>query len=233
MSQENKKDDVKDTSKPEAKPEDQHVGVNIEVQLNGFNGDQPIRAKIDTGAQASSLHGSDIDVSTDDVGGASTVRFTYGEFKYNMPVVSFQAITSSDGGTTNRPVVRIPTRLNGQFLSDATYNLNDRGNMDYPVLIGLDLIKAAKLTIDPSISEMEVTFGPQGFQKVDGQDDADSEGKGAVDISSTPNDNVDDSDSFDQSLVKWITANKHRTLEDVFSDMIGRKKDSPDNEPTK
>lgn len=231
MSQENKKDDVKDV-KDKSKPEDSHVGVKLDVHLNGFNGDQPIRAKIDTGAEASSLHGSDIDVSTDDVSGASSVRFTYGEFKYNLPVIAFQAITSADGGTTNRPVVRIPARINGEFIQDATFNLNDRGNMDYPVLIGLDLIKAAKLTINPSISEMEVSFGPEGFQKVDGQDDEDPANQGTVDVSTNANDNVDNSKSFDQSLIEWILANKHRTLEDVLSDILGCKKDVPDNEPT-
>jgi hypothetical protein len=200
------------------KPEEQNssVGVNLDILLTGFNGDQPIRAKIDTGAQASSLHGTDIKVITDDVSGTSTVRFSYGEFQYNMPVVSFQAITSADGGTVNRPVVNIAARINGEYIQDAMFNLNDRGNMDYPILIGLDLIKTAKLTIDPSIAEMDVSFGPEGFKKVDGQDDVPTD----VDKSS---DNVDnkESENFEHAFLNWFKENKARTLEDVFSELIG------------
>lgn len=212
MSQENQKPN-ESVDVPDEK--DNMVGVNIEINLNGFNGDQPIRAKIDTGAQASSLHGTNIDVTTDDVSGASTVRFSYGEFQYNMPVQSFQAITSADGGTSNRPVVQISARINGEYIQDATFNLNDRGNMDYPVLIGLDLIKAAKLTIDPTISEMDVSFGPNGFNKVEDNVPAD------VDNLSDNVDNAEKAELFDDVFLKWFKDNKARTLEEVFTDLLG------------
>jgi hypothetical protein len=221
-------------------PKDSHVGVNLDITLTGFNGDQPIRAKIDTGAQASSLHGENIKVVSSDVEGSSYVSFSYGEFQYKMRVDSFQAITSADGGTVNRPVVCISARIHGKYIEGARFNLNDRGNMDYPVLIGLDLIKTAGLTIDPSMSEMEVSFGPNGFEKVEGSDESDAvpdAGSDSVDISSDVKDNDVYSDiSLAKIMTEWLAANKHKTVQEVFAHLFlidGPKPATDFNDPTK
>lgn len=221
MSQENK-NDVDDTPNIKLKDHEHqtpnHIGVSVDVTLDGFNGGQSLKAKIDTGAQASCLHAEDIDIVTNDVTRQNSVKFKFGEFSYHMSVEGFQAVTSADGGTTNRPVVRFGVRINGQYVPDVAFNLNDRSNMDYPVLIGLNLIQTAKLVIDANISEMEVSFGPEGMQKID---DAPAEDNvGTVDDNTDNEDNDKSEQSFDQKFLEWFNKNKLRTIEDVFSELI-------------
>jgi len=145
---------------------DRMVGITLDVSIRGINGDNPIRAKVDTGAQSCSLHASDIEVTTSEITHQSQVKFKYEQYQYNMNVDGFQSISSADGGTTNRPFVKLDVNINDQYIPQVIFNLNDRSNMDYPVLIGMNLIEAAKFVIDPTIKEMDVSFGPEGMSIV-------------------------------------------------------------------
>lgn len=203
------------------------IGLNTDISISGFNGDNPIRAKVDTGAQYCSLHASDLEVSTDEITRNSIATFTYNEYKYKMNVAGFQAVSSADGGTTNRPSIKLNVRINEQFIPDIVFNLNDRSNMDFPILIGMNLIEAGKFVIDPSLTEMEVSFGPEGSKVINSDETPDI----------TPpvdNDGIssDNSTNGDLSLEDFLRSIMNRPFADVIIEIqkaMDKLKEDPDD----
>ena len=203
---------------------DRMVGITLDISIRGINGDNPIRGKVDTGAQSCSLHASDIEVTTNDITNQSQVKFKYEQYQYNMNVDGFQSISSADGGTTNRPFVKLDVYINDQFIPQVIFNLNDRSNMDYPVLVGMNLIEAAKFVIDPTIKEMDVSFGPEGMNIISKDEIAD-----APDSSDINNPSVDNSvdKSYNDSNVDllsifktYLEMNQDKPLREVVNEII-------------
>jgi hypothetical protein len=189
------------------------IGITVDLSIVGFNGDNPIRAKVDTGAQYCSLHADDLEVITDDITKNSIVKFTYNEYQYKLDVDGFQSVSSADGGTTNRPSVRLSVRLNDQFIQDVVFNLNDRSHMDYPVLIGMNLISAGKFVIDPNINEMDVSFGPEGYKVINSDTDV-ATGDGIVDKKDEILDNMS-LEMYNDSLSTFLRSIKDRSFTEV------------------
>jgi hypothetical protein len=63
------------------------------------------------------------------------------------------AVKSPDGGTHYRPVIELNIKVNGKLLNNVLFNLNDRGNMDQPILLGQNALQAGKFFVDPSRNE--------------------------------------------------------------------------------
>ena len=104
-----------------------------------------IDAKIDTGAFTSSLHVHDIEESIKNE--VPTVIFqlvhpthpSYNNKKFELPIVARKSIRSSSGEEQLRFFINMPVRLFGKiFLTE--FNLSDRSNMVYPVLLGRKLL---------------------------------------------------------------------------------------------
>lgn len=189
------------------------VGLDTSITLVGINGDNPFRAKVDTGAEECSLDAQELDDKYDDISGSGTVSFVVGEYRYNMPIAGYQAISSADGGTTNRPTIRIGVRMGEEYFPDIVFNLNDRSGMEYPVLLGSNFLKLAGLTVDPKLSEaIEVTFLDQEEAKQAGEGDT-------VDVSPQIQDNTD-SDVEVDALTAWFMANKHKTLGQLMTELM-------------
>lgn len=98
-----------------------------------------MHAKLDTGADTSSLDAQDIERFDRD--GEPWVRFTLsGEedaetTTLERPLVRDVLIKRHRGPSQRRPVVKVPVCL-GPFLMDIEVSLIDRSNFNYPVLIG-------------------------------------------------------------------------------------------------
>jgi hypothetical protein len=96
-----------------------------------------IPAKIDTGARTSSLHARVIDQF--ERGGQQFVRFTvdWGGACHECEAihVDIRGITSSNGETQNRYVIKTPMLI-GQSTFRAEISLADRSDMKFPMLIG-------------------------------------------------------------------------------------------------
>ena len=78
-----------------------------------------------------------------------------------MPVIEKQAIKLSNGEVGYRPVVELNIKVNDQQLTNIMFNLNDRGTMNYPMLIGQNVLEAGGFMIDPTIEDpdsMEENF---------------------------------------------------------------------------
>jgi hypothetical protein len=105
-----------------------------------------VKGKVDTGADISSLHADNISI----VG--ETVKFSNSELSPNtisMPVADHHAVKSADGGVVYRPVIELDIEINGKTVRNALFNLNDRNHMDYPCLIGQNILEKTGFLIDP------------------------------------------------------------------------------------
>lgn len=124
-----------------------------------------MHAKLDTGADTSSLDAQDIERFERD--GEPWVRFTLsgeedGETTtLERPLVRDVLIKRHRGPSQRRPVVKVPVCL-GPFLMDIEVSLIDRSNFNYPVLIGRAAMEGVAvvdgeraLTHDPECAELD------------------------------------------------------------------------------
>lgn len=96
-----------------------------------------IPAKIDTGARTSSLHAHVLEEFERD--GESFVRFAvdWDDVRHECAAihVDVRGITSSNGETQRRYVIKTPLRVGGNEVR-AEISLADRSDMKFPILIG-------------------------------------------------------------------------------------------------
>jgi len=116
-----------------------------------------LSARIDTGASSSSLHARDIQVKDD------TVEFKLagpgGSRQVTLPLHGWRRIRTSEGDG-RRPAVRMQLCIGGQLIS-ATVNLIDRSGMNYPLLIGRDVL-SNRFVVDVSQHNMTSLDCPKG-----------------------------------------------------------------------
>ncbi|MCB1711364.1 MAG: ATP-dependent zinc protease [Candidatus Riesia sp.] len=127
------------------------IGSQIELILLGFNNNQGIMAKVDTGASFCSLHATDISTAPSNFDDGEMVTFTYNNQSYRMPVVNKQSVQNSDGGITYRPVVKFNVSMANKTYEDVLFNLNDRTDMTHEILLGQNLLKQSRVLVDPTL----------------------------------------------------------------------------------
>ena len=71
-------------------------------------------------------------------------------------------LTTADGGVEYRPVVELNIELNGKKMSRVLFNLNNRDKMEYPCLIGQNVLEKSGFLVDPNMN------GPVGEADEDG-----------------------------------------------------------------
>ena len=128
------------------------IGWREYVSLTELKVDNVI-AKIDTGANLSSIHASEITISTKDK--SKFVTFKIKKNKNTLKKVTcelhgFKKIRSSDGVVEKRPVVKTPMVLDG-IRKNIELTLTDRKTMDYTMLIGRKAL-GRRWIVNPSIS---------------------------------------------------------------------------------
>lgn len=129
---------------------DQLIGDIAMIKFTSLQSPKELQGKTDTGATISSLHAEHYKIN------GNTVTFTcppLGPNSVTVPLKTQHAVKSPDGGTVYRPVISLNVKVNGKLLNNIEFNLNDRGNMDQPVLIGQNLLQAGKFYVDPSRNE--------------------------------------------------------------------------------
>jgi hypothetical protein len=117
----------------------------------------PIVGKVDTGATYCSLHAEELRIRPDPLSteNADLVSFIFNDRRYTVPVVDYQAIASADGGVNQRPVITFNVKIKDELHEDIMFNLNDRSNMEDPLLIGMNLLKKGKFLIDPKMESFD------------------------------------------------------------------------------
>ncbi len=113
----------------------QTVGTTERIRLAGL----ALEAKVDTGAQTSSMHATEISVSKED--GKRVARFKTVEDKVlSAPVSRRVDVKSSNGTSSVRTFVVLPMRIGGKEY-DVEFSLSDRSTMKYPVLLGAGFLR--------------------------------------------------------------------------------------------
>ena len=117
----------------------------------------PVEAKMDTGAETSSLGATNIELFKKD--GGDWVRFTpqvKGAKKVEMPIARHSRIKRRADGTGNtesirRPVVMLEVCFDGKK-HNIEVNLADRSRFAYPLLIGSNAMIGFGVLIDPALN---------------------------------------------------------------------------------
>lgn len=107
--------------------------------------DLVLRAKLDTGARTCSVHATNIE--TLELDGKKWVKFTISDpsdeggkrFRHKAPVVRISKVKNDRGGLDERFVVPLTFHLGGRKM-EAEFNLNDRSQMNYAVLLGRNVL---------------------------------------------------------------------------------------------
>lgn len=116
-----------------------------------------VPAKIDTGARTSSLHGTVIEEFERD--GEKYVRFAVDFAKQKVRQVceavhvDVRGITSSNGETQRRYVIKTPLRI-GDVEFRAEISLADRSDMSFPMLIGRSSLRR-RFVVDSGFSWLQ------------------------------------------------------------------------------
>jgi hypothetical protein len=111
------------------------IGIVEEVTVKGSKGEKRIKAKIDTGADRTSV---DADLAAE-VG--------LGPIHDTIKVKS-----SLSGQSQRRLVVQAEIIVRGEHHT-VSVSIGDRSNMKYDVIVGKDVLRDSKFLIDPTVEE--------------------------------------------------------------------------------
>jgi hypothetical protein len=126
------------------------IGDVVRVKITSLPSSQELKGRVDTGATVSSLHAEKWNIVGDQV------KFVSKDLSPNVittKLIDKQAVKSADGGTEYRPVIEFNIKINDKQMQQMQFNLNDRGQMEFPLLIGQNVLEKGKFLIDPSINE--------------------------------------------------------------------------------
>lgn len=122
------------------------LGTTTTVKFTSIS-EKPVTAKVDTGATTSSLHATNVKVH------GNQVSFTCEVLSDNvitLDMAGSQNVVTSDNGGEARPIVKLDITINGMTMRDTVFNLNDRSQMELPVLIGENVLEAGHFVVDVS-----------------------------------------------------------------------------------
>lgn len=123
------------------------LGDTVQVVFTSLGGGVNTEGKVDSGATTSSLHADKINVQGSKVSFSSSAL---GDRTYTIDLAGQQEVHSADGGANQRPVIKLDVEIDGVPLQGVEFNLNDRSNMDTPILLGQNVLKAGNFVIDVS-----------------------------------------------------------------------------------
>jgi hypothetical protein len=117
------------------------IGTSVEVAIASL-GHETVKARVDTGASMCCLHGSDVKAQD------GSVQFTtsWGR-RITAPTTGSTTIKQADSEGESRPIVKLDIEINGKTYNDIEFNINDRGHMDFPILLGRNFLEQSQLLV--------------------------------------------------------------------------------------
>lgn len=118
------------------------------------NIEEEIKFKLDTGAATTSINAEILEKPEDETESGGMIKFRYidednVEKVFELPVVRWVKIKSSEVDYVRRPVVKMKMCIGGRWIEEEA-NLSDRDDFNYSVLIGRNMLEKGKLVIDSS-----------------------------------------------------------------------------------
>lgn len=130
---------------------EQIIGTVTDVVIKHFNDEVPIEARVDTGANVSSIAGEDIKIDKD----TNQVSFKFNGTIYKFHLLRIAKIRQADSNETNeRAVIRVDMTVNGTVLHNIELNVNQRSHMKYAILLGRNTLAQAALLINPALNNV-------------------------------------------------------------------------------
>lgn len=126
------------------------IGDVVRIKITSLPSSNELKGRVDTGATVSSLHAEKWELDGDNI------KFVSKELSPNVittKLIDKQAVKSADGGVEYRPVIELNIKINDKQMQNMQFNLNDRGQMEYPILVGQNVLEKGKFLIDPTINE--------------------------------------------------------------------------------
>lgn len=124
------------------------VGSVDSVVVKYFNDEKPIHARVDTGAEYSSINGKDIKIDDE------TISFVFGEFRYRFSLVKSIKIVAANG-VERRPTIRLDVIINNSLIRNVEFTVNDRGNLNYDILLGRRALAQANVLVNPAFIKID------------------------------------------------------------------------------
>ena len=145
------------------------VGSVDKVIIKYFNDEKPVDARIDTGAEYSSINGSDIDMNDE------TISFTFGDYRYRFSLLKSVKIVAANG-KEKRPVIRLDLVIDQNVLHNVEFTVNDRGHLNYDVLLGRRALAQANVLVNPALPHLST----KSLATVDAKKDEEDKPEGEV-----------------------------------------------------
>lgn len=127
-----------------AEPGSVELGLEAEVVIPRLN-DIKLKAKVDTGADSSSLHGENISLKET----KGTVDFTLGEKRFRMWYDRMIKVKHANADE-RRAIVLLDLIVDGKKVDNAEVTIADRTDMTYEFLLGKKVMIMLGATVDPS-----------------------------------------------------------------------------------
>lgn len=102
--------------------------------------DEPIEARVDTGAGLCSLHADDVREEN------GWVKFRRGDITYKVPLDRHIKIKNAND-TTRRHIVCLDVEVRGKRFNKVEFTITDRGDLKYEALIGRNLLELLGLPV--------------------------------------------------------------------------------------
>lgn len=135
------------------------IGAVNEITIKYFNDEKPISARIDTGAEYSSISGSNIEIDDE------TVSFGFGDFRYRFSLVKNVNVVNSNG-KDERPIIRLDVILNGKLIRNVEFSVANRDGLKYDALIGRRALAQANMIVSPvSVAQVDSKTGDELTKK--------------------------------------------------------------------
>ena len=129
---------------------DKIVGTLTNVVIKHFNNEEPIEARIDTGANTSSIHGENIEINN------NSIRFKFGKTTYRFHLYRTTNVKqASDEEADERPVIRVDMVLDGFLLRNVELTVTDREHMEYNILLGRKVLSAGGFLVNPAAGVLD------------------------------------------------------------------------------
>jgi hypothetical protein len=129
-------------------------------------------AKIDTGAEISSMHVTSCEVQGESVIFSSPV-IGDDDHRFRSTLIRKVNVQNSDGEVEERPVIKVDISIGGKTLNGVEFTLNDRSKNQALVLIGLNALEAGNFVVDPGETPSEEDSMDEKSKKVAEVDEID------------------------------------------------------------
>ncbi|MDY7020113.1 MAG: RimK/LysX family protein [Cyanobacteriota bacterium] len=118
-----------------------------------------VKFKLDTGATTTSINAEILSQPDEETESGGMIRFRFSDEEgaskiYELPITRWVKIESRTQDYIRRPVVRMKLCVAGRWVEEEV-NLADRGDFNYSVLIGRNMLSKGKLVIDSSATFTE------------------------------------------------------------------------------